>query len=144
MWAVTPGVPKPFWGQQEHNHFHNKTEMLLAFVDTCADGAEAVLGTQPSLSRPRRWAWAQERKPVPLRNVLDEAADINSITSQLLSIRFKLFCDKKGSTRKALRGAYESKAVALRRNTCAVVGGTGCTHHFPGTLLLLERTIHSL
>lgn len=44
MWAVTPGVPKPFWGQQEHNRFHNKTEMLLAFVDTRADGAEAALG----------------------------------------------------------------------------------------------------
>lgn len=40
MWSVTPGVPKPFWGQQEHNHFHNKIEMSLAFVDTCADAAE--------------------------------------------------------------------------------------------------------
>lgn len=82
---------------------------------------------QPSLShrrwppRPRAGGLGTERKPVPLSNVLDEAADINSIKSQFQSILFKLFCDKKGSTRKALRGAYEYKAVALRKNTCAVV-----------------------
>lgn len=115
MWSVTPGVPKPFWGQQEHNHFHNKIEMLLAFVDTGADGAEAGLRTQPSLSP----------LPPPLRDagrcVLDEAADTNSITSQLLRILFKLLCDKKGRTRTAPRGAHENQAVALRKNTCAVV-----------------------